>query len=1186
MPEFETEQLSDMKKRFQISTAAVLGGFLAVTSPAGAQQEQPLSPQELEFFEARIRPALIQYCYDCHSADAKIKGGLQVDGKVALLKGGTTGPAIVPRQPSKSLFIKAIAYTDSDLQMPPDAKLPDNVIADFQEWVRMGAPDPRVGKAAAVLKSDADREKARQHWGFQPIVKPPVPEPKTRVQNWAKNEIDYFIQVKMEEKGMVPSIPADKLTLIRRAYFDLIGIPPTMEQVNNFMADDSPSAFEKVIDDLLNSEHYGERWGRYWLDVARYADTRGQQNNNRMNDNRMVHAWTYRDWVVNAVNKDMPYDKFLQMQIAADQIPTASKEDLAALGFLSVYRAVNNQPERIDDQIDVVTRGMMCLSVYCARCHDHKFDPVSMKDYYGLYGVFDSTKLVENKPIIENFEEVAQRPEYREYLSEKNRLLTELNEFRQEKLNEYLGEAKKNTPRYMVFAHLMEITDQIPLNTRADRDNFEDKYELEAELAQGWSRYLKSRTRKPDSVFTPWRDYSKLASTNFFSEAKKLAKKYYVDGRPAKGLNAHVAKAFSTPARDLNDVAARYTALFEKAENAWANALSRNVRERAIKKDEDIKELKRLDDKDMEELRQVYYGRGAPANVSYDRLARQDNNRIGNQERRWHNDIELLEMNHPGSPKRAMAVEDLGRPKDARIFAKGDPSKPGDTVARKFIDVLEPNGRGRHFTRGSGRLELAYAVGSPKNPLTARVAINRVWMHHFGDPIVRTPTDFGVRAAEPTHPELLDYLSAWFIERGWSLKRLHKYIMTSATYQQASDVRPKYMVQDSANMTFWRMNRRRLDFEGFRDSLLAVSGMLDESVGGPPFNSLEMPIIPRRTMYSYIDRRNLPDVFRTFDFANPNMTQGERFSSTVPQQALYMMNSPFVAEMARSMVERADIKNKIDERQKIDALYETTYQRKPSNIEATLAMRFLKEQKEIEDARKPKSIWAYGFGAYDPAAKRLIRFTELPHYSLLDGAFQAGETYPDSRLGALRVGADGGSPGPNRSIAAIRRWRSPISGTVAIEGVLEHLGTAGDGMEAYIVFKSQYQMGAFLAYNRDQQTKVPKLRVAPGDTIDFIVNCRGNDTGDVFYWAPTIRATSDERDSIGVVAAAMSQGAGGGGGMGMGMNGGGAAMGNKNVWNASQDFYAEQEDAELRMLTAWEKLAHVMLLSNEMIFVD
>jgi hypothetical protein len=1172
------------------SIAGLMAGGLFFTPPTASAQQQPLSPQQLEFFEAKIRPALIQYCYDCHSAEGKVKGGLQVDGKIALLKGGSTGPAVVPNAPSKSLLVKAIAYKDADFQMPPDEKMPDSVIADLTEWVRMGAPDPRVGKQAGILKSDEDRNKAKEHWAFRPVVKPELPELKSNVRNWAKNEIDYFVQAKLEGTAMVPSTQADKRTLVRRAYFDLIGIPPTMKQVQDFLSDDSPSAFEKVLDDLLASEHYGERWGRYWLDIARYADTRGVQNNNQMMDNRMVHAWTYRDWVIKSLNDDMPYDKFIQKQIAADEmlkLRTASTNDLAALGFLSVYRAVNNKHEVIDDQIDVVTRGVMGLSVYCARCHDHKFDPVKTEDYYGLYGVFDSIKQVENKPLIEN---PAEKPMYGEYLNEKARLQYELEEFRLEKLNEYVGEAKTNTSRYMIVAHNMKVApDAFALRSRADRDMFEEKYELEADLSQSWSRFLNNRTRKADPVFTPWKDYTQLSQTatnsnQFLQAAKKLSKKYYSNGKAAKGLNLLVAKSFSSPARNLYDVAARYQAMFFKAEGAWVNAANRNYRERIAKRDENIPEIKKLKDNDMEQLRQVFYGRGAPPNVPYSRLKRLDNRRIENQERRWHNDIELLEMNHPGAPKRAMAVEDLPRPREPKVFLKGDPSKAGKSVRRKFISLLDPSER--PFSRGSGRLELAYKVGSAKNPLTPRMAVNRVWAQHFGAPIVRTPTDFGLRSADPTHPELLDHLAAWLIEKGWSMKRLHKYIMMSATYQQSSDIRPKYMTSDSANMGFWRMNRKRLDFEGFRDSLLSVAGMLDTEVGGSPYDILETPYVPRRTVYAYIDRRNLPAVFRTFDFANPNMTQGERFSSTVPQQALFLMNSPFVAELARGLIDRADVKNKIDERQKITALYETGFQRQPTEIEMKIGMRFLKQQVGVEKARKPNKIWSYGFGAYDSSIKRLVRFAELPHYSALDGAWQGGEEYPDSRLGGARVGADGGSPGPNRTIAVIRRWRSPITGTISIDGTLEHLGQAGDGVNAYIVFKGAYELGRYVAYNRDQPTKIPVLKVTAGDVLDFVVNCRGNDAGDVFYWAPNITIKKNAQDLIGNFGVASAPAGGGGNAMG-GMAGGGAGMpGGNRGWNAAEDFYVEQEAAELRMLSAWEKYAQVVLLSNEMVFVD
>ena len=1175
-----------MKTRHKLNeffAGAAAGVLLLSGAAAVAQENRPLSPNELEFFEAKIRPALIEYCYDCHSAEGKVKGGLQVDGKVALLKGGSTGPAVVPGAPSKSLMVKAIQFDDENLQMPPDEKMPDNVIADLVQWVRMGAPDPRVGKQAGVLKSEEDRKKAMEHWGFKVVEKPEVPDI-GNLKFWAKNEIDHFVAAKLKEKGMIPSIQADKHTLIRRAYFGLIGIPPSMEQVQDFIADESPSAYEKVIDDLLSSDHYGERWGRYWLDIARYADTRGVQNNNRGMRNRMVHAWNYRDWVVNSLNKDMPYDKFLQMQIAADLLPTARKEDLPALSYLTIHRDVANTQERIDDQIDVVTRGMMSLSVYCARCHDHKFDPVTAKDYYALYGVFNSISVPQNLPLIE---EPTENPMYNDYLTEKSELVRELNEFRVDKLNEFISEVRTNTVRYMVVSYMMDQGAGISLGSRADQDKFEDDYELEADVARNWNRFLKSRTRRDDPVFTPWREFTKLTLTNWNAEAKRLSKKYYSDGKVMKGLNPLVARSFTSTPRNLSDVAARYYRLFMKADATWGQAVAKNYRDRARNPEKNIPEIKKLEDKDMEQLRQVFYGRGAPANMTYDRLKRRDNRRIENQERRWHDDMELLEMNHPGAPRRAMVVEDQGRARDSKIFIKGDPRKQGDEVIRRrFIEVLDPNGR--PFSRGSGRLELAYKITSTKNPLTARVAVNRMWANHYGAPIVRTPTDFGVRAADPTHPELLDYLAARFMERGWKLKDMHKYMMMSATYQQSSDLKPKYMVSDSDNSLLWKANRRRLDFEGFRDSLLSVSGMLDTSVGGSPYNILETPFVPRRTMYAYIDRRNLPDVFRTFDFANPNMTQGERFSSTVPQQALFMMNSPFVAEMARNMVDRADIKNKIDENQKIKSFYNTAFQRDPTALEVKLGMRFLKQQDEIEKKRAPKKIWTYGFGAYDSSAKRLLRFTELPYYSILDGTWQGGEEYPDSRLGGARIGADGGSPGPSRNISVIRRWRSPIAGLVSIDGTLEHLGEVGDGMLGYIVFRGNIQLAGYGVFNQDRQTRIPKLRVRPGDTIDFVVNCRGNSNGDIFYWAPRITIAKDDQELTGTFGGAAAPNGGGApmAAMGGGMARGGGGTVQKKGWNAEEDFYIEQEAAELRMLNAWEKYAQVVLLSNEMMFYD
>jgi hypothetical protein len=1157
-------------------------------------QEQPLSPQQLEFFEAKIRPALVEYCYDCHSAEGKVKGGLQVDGKKALLQGGSTGPAVVAGKPSASLLVQAIQYLDEDLQMPPSGKMPDGVVADLVEWVRQGAPDPRTGKAAGILKSDDDRNKAKQHWAFQPVEDPPKPELTSRVTTWTKNKIDYFIQAKLEEKGLVPSPSADRHTLIRRAYFDLIGMPPSPEQVQAFQLDKSPLAWETVIDDLLASEHYGERWGRYWLDIARYADTRGgQQNNGRGPRNRMVHAWTYRDWVVDAFNKDKPYDEFLQQQIAADLLPISkgNKKDQAALALLTMGRAVENnqKPLVIDDQIDVITRGMMGLSVYCARCHDHKFDPVSQKDYYGLYGVFDSIQFTENQPLLD---EPSENPMFNEYLIEKSQIIYDQQKFKVDAVAEYLGEAKTNTVRYMLVAHALETSDLYKLGSRAEQEEFTDATELEADIARNWQRMLsRAKGNKKDTLFAPWKEYTKLNQPDFSRKSRELAKKFWVDGTPKPGMNPLVAKAFSTPAKSLVDVAARYSTLFFKAEKAWATAVAGYNREKARNPKAEIPVIKSLKDKDMEQLRQVFYGRSSPVMTTFDRLKRKRSmRRLENEEASYVNDVELLEMNHPGAPRRAMSVTDMARPREPKIFVKGDPRNPGDTVRRKFIDILNPEKS--PFLKGSGRMELARAIGSKKNPLTPRVAVNRVWMNHFGAPIVRTPTDFGLRAEEPTHPELLDHLSAYLINRNWSLKTLHKYIMTSATYQQSSEIRPKNMVVDGGNAYVWRMNRRRLDFESFRDSMLQVSGSLDPTIGGAPFQILDTPYTMRRTVYSYIDRQNLPALFRNFDFANPNMTTGVRFNSTVPQQALFMMNSPFIAELARNLVERDDVKNKIDETQKIEALHQACFQREPNPLEVKLGMRFLERQASIELKRKPSRIWSYGFGAYEPRTKRLLRFSEFPYYDVFEGAWQGTEEYPSSRFGAARLNADGGHPGPVRTMAVIRRWTSQYTGPVKINGNLEHLPGVGDGINAFILFKGRYEIGRYILNGRDVATTIEKLKVAKGDTLDFIVECRGSAVGDTFYWAPTIEVDNSAGNAVGSIAIAAPAAAAGGmaGGMAMGMTGGmggGAAYnGPKKRWNSGEDFYLEQEDAENRALNSWEKYAQVLLLSNELSFVD
>lgn len=1206
-----------MKPMLKFAVAATV----ACAAPVFAQ-ERPLTPEENDYFESKIRPAMIEYCHKCHSADkdATIKGGLQLDSKAGLLKGGSSGPGLVAGQPDRSLLIKAMRYTDPNLQMPPKDKVPDSVLADFENWVRMGAPDPRTGKAAAVLKTDEDLAKAKKHWAFQPVVKPELPKPKAHLKTWIQNDIDLFVLAKLEEKGMFPSPIADKWTLVRRAYFDLLGMPPSAKEAEEFVADESKDAWPKLIDKLLASPHYGERWGRYWLDIARYADTRGGgNNNNRMGDNRLVHAFTYRDWVVNAINEDMPYDKFLKYQIAADSMPGADVKHLAALGFITMNRAVNNKAEEIDDRIDTLTRGTMSFSVYCARCHDHKFDPIPTKDYYSLYGVFDSSNYsMGNKPVIQKVDDT---PEYREYTAKKAQVDALLENYRRTNVMFFVTEAKSKTVDYLLDVHYSNLGNtNFVFTGQAGQQIYERFTKRQFEVASAWKRHLGQRSKATDAVYAPWYDYAKLAEVDkvsdkeFAAKSRDLAAKYMnKDGVPMKGLNPIVAKAFSTPITNFRGVAERYARIFLDAEKSWVSAVMTDAKK---KKDDDDPALKKLSDPAQEQLRQVFYGQGSPVNFSYAQISRFDNNRIANNEQQFTLLADRLDSNHPGAPLRAMALTDASTPRNAKVAIKGDPRNLGPEAPRQFLEVLNPN-RKPFSNKNSGRAELAEEIASKNNPLTVRVLANRVWMNHFGGALVRTPTDFGVRADDPTHPELLNYLSAWILENDWSVKKLHKLVMTSATYMQSSDDRAKPMLSDPANLYVWKMNRRRLDFEGFRDSLLMVSGKLDPRLGGPPVkivpegnNQMQYKDDPyRRTIYGYIDRGNLSSLYRTFDFANPDATVGQRFNSTVPQQALYLMNSPFVGDLARSIVHRDDVKNKVDEEQRIEMLYQICFQRMPTALETKVGLRFLEDQSGVKGG-DAKPIWQYGYGQYNPRTRQ-VGFFKMPVYTnppptgrmmnnnMAAAGNQNGRYEAGPRMPGVELSRNGGTPG---SVAVIRRFTAPQDASLTIDGSLALAAAGGkkgpapgDGVIGYIVHSRSGQVGAYqlTTTTRTLPTKVPKLDVKKGDTIDFIVDNggRGNAVGDTFTWAPVL-ALASSAPVPGAAAPAMSSFGGapmapGAPAMAPGMGMMGNQMGGAQApgtWSAAAQF--SSPNASNKPLDTWEKYAQILLLANEMSFVD
>jgi hypothetical protein len=763
-----------------VATVAIFWLLVTAFSAACAREPQPGgSPQAAEFFETRVRPVLAEHCHSCHGP-TKQKAGLRLDSRAALLKGGDDGPVVIPGQPNQSALVRAIRYS-GDVRMPPKGKLPAEVIAALTAWVKMGVPWPESDKTAPGKTETAITPS--KHWAFQPVRKPSPPAVKD--EQWVRTTLDRFVLARLKSQGLAPAKQADRRTLIRRVSFDLIGLPPTSKQVAVFEADSAPNAYEKLVDRLLACPHYGERWGRHWLDVARYADTKGYVF---LEERRYPYAYTYRDYVIRAFNEDLPYDQFIVEQLAADRLPsTQDKRSLAALGFLTLGRRfLNNPHDIIDDRIDVVSRGLLGLTVTCARCHDHKFDPIPQRDYYSLYGVFASSREPRDLPL--------------------------------------LGEPPR-TPAYLAF-----------------------------------DKELRARQRKMTE----------------FLEAKRA------------------------------EVLARKPEVPRKVT---------------------LQELPRF----------------------FDRAAREQLTGLRRRVEEW-------QASSPAAPPRAMVLEDAAEPVTPHVFKRGNPNMPGDEVPRQFLLVLAGAHR-QPFHEGSGRLELARAIVDKSNPLTARVLVNRVWQHHFGAGLVRTSGDFGTRGEPATHPELLDYLAATFVESGWSIKKLHRLILLSSVYQQASDDNPAGEQLDPENRLLWRMNRQRLDFEELRDSLLAVAGRLDTTAGGPAVDLTTAPFSTRRSVYGFIDRQNLPGLFRTFDFASPDTTTPQRHTTTVPQQALFLMNSPFVAEQARHLIRRPEIAAAKQPTEKIQRLYQILYGRAADADEVSMGLRFLAEGHEPDKAGKTLGAW-------------------------------------------------------------------------------------------------------------------------------------------------------------------------------------------------------------------------------------
>lgn len=1089
----------------------------------------------LEFFEKKVRPIFVQRCQGCHGEKVRM-AGLRLDSFSGMLKGTDNGHVVlVPGAPEQSAMIRAVRY-GGEIKMPPTGKLPQEDIDALTDWVKMGAPWPQNVTEKGEHHGPTGWKK---HWAFQPVSKPALPT--VRDGTWVTSPIDAFVLAKLEANGLAPSHPADRRSLIRRASFDVTGLPPSADEVVAFQSDSSPEAFSKLVDRLLDSPHYGERWGRHWLDVARYGDTKGTFFA-APEELRYPFAYTYRDWVIRAFNEDVPYDRFVMLQIAADCLVSGSdKRPLAAMGFLTLGRRFqNNIHDVLDDRIDVVFRGTQGLTVGCARCHDHKYDPIPSKDYYSMYGVFANSE-EKTVPLAAPGEDPQKYLAFDQELKRRER---KVKDFLEAKRAELLPRFREQTGEYLLAAHASQMLKPI------------DNKGLHLVMVERWRAYLEKRREKIDAVFTPWHAFAALSEHEFAVKAPALANQFAANTDTAAKLNPLVAQVFAqqTP-KSLREIAQLYNGLFASAEQ---------FQQRVLKEG-----LKALPDPAQEEIRQVLFGDNAPPNIPIEGKA--VDGKPGIETFLDEDSIDQLQvlkkkvfnwLLSPDAPPQALVVQDTPTAKNPHIFLRGNPQNQGEEVPRQPLLLLAGENR-QPFQHGSGRLDLAQQITTKENPLTARVMVNRVWQHLFGAALVRTPSDFGMRSDPPTHPELLDYLARHFMEDGWSLKKLIRLIMLSNTYQQSSDDRPDCRQKDPENRLLWRMNHRRHDFESMRDAILAASGTLDPTAGGRPVDLSTRPFSTRRTIYGYIDRENLPGMFRIFDFAMPGTHSPQRYTTTVPQQALFMMNSPFVIEQARSLAKRSGhgAPNSVE---RIRSLYRFVYQRLPGAEEIELAQKFLRSAgpRNEQTPAKPRT-WRYGYGTYDEAKQRVVMFRELPHWA--GDAWQGGPDLPDRVLGRTMLTAEGGHPGPDRQHSVIRRWVAPYDGTITTFGVLAAppgFGTAaaaGDGVQAWIISSRFGELGRWTVYLGFTDTRIERLEVKRGDTIDFIVDCLSDPHYDSFSWAPTIRMISS--------------------------GGAQADFGEVMEWNATADFTGPEEPTP-PTLTAWEKYAQVLLMSNEFVFLN
>jgi len=902
---------------FRSSATLALTGLLLVVRAVSAAD-----PTGAEFFEKKIRPVLIEHCYKCHSTEAaeakKLKGGLFLDSRDRLAKGGESGPVIVPGDAHKSLLIQALRYT-GDTKMPPKGKLPDAVIADFEAWVKMGAPDPRTATGSRKA-TGMSIEDGKKFWAYMPVRAPAIPS--VRAGDWPATDIDRFILAKLEEKGLTPTADAERATLARRVYFDLIGLPPSPEAVDAFVADKDPRAFEKLVDRLLASPEFGERWGRHWLDVARFGESL------TLRGFVLKEAWRYRDYVIDTFNRDLPFDQFIREQIAGDLLPAAKNDDrrrqLVATTFLALGNTNLEEQDKaqlrmdvVDEQLDVIAKGFLAQTVTCARCHDHKFDPIPTADYYAMAGILRNAKAMEHANVSKWIEvplpgSPAEEAEFKKH----DQVVAVL----QARIK-----AEKAKAGPTVLARVLPVAD-VPGIVVDD---------AHAKKVGEWQHSTFSGTYIGDG-YVHDQNAGKGEKTLTFQPELPGAGRYEVrlayshgssrsDAVPVTVFSADGEKTVHVDMRKEPPIDGRYVSLGEYR-------VEKNGQGYVIISNEGTKGHVTAD---------------AITFISLDVPAkREPAPKTGDGSAVKTLESELKRLQETG-PKRqmVMTVVEEAKIEDTKVHVRGSVHNLGPAAPRGFLQVAG-GAAAKLPTNQSGRRELADWIASKDNPLTARVIVNRAWHWLFGAGVVRTPDNFGTTGELPSHPELLDHLAASFLADGWSVKRLVRSIVLSRTYRQSATNAPAERA-DPENRLFARASRRRLDAECIRDAMLSVSGKLTPGGSGPTYPATLAADYgykandTRRSVYLPVFRNALPEALEAFDFADPSMVTGRRNVSTVAPQALYLLNNPFPAEQARHTATRLLAEDLKSDDARITRAYRLTLGREPTAGERQVAEQFV-----------------------------------------------------------------------------------------------------------------------------------------------------------------------------------------------------------------------------------------------------